>query len=105
MLTETQIRQAKMADLVHLVENDLGPGKRAGRWMMFICPFHTDHDPSLAVTNGNGGRGPFWRCFGCGQAGDAIGWLRQYHQVGFAEAVRTLEGGGELAPVERREPV
>lgn len=93
MLSGCEIERARTADLVRLVEEDLGPGKRSGRWVLYVCPFHPDHDPSLAVTNGDGDRGPTWRCFGCGRYGDGIDWLREYRQIQFSEAVGVLSGG------------
>jgi len=93
MLTNAQIEQAKSVDLVGMVEKDIGPGKRSGRWVMFRCPFHADHDPSLAVTNGDSERVPVWVCFGCGKHGDSIGWLKEYRGIGFQEAVQDLAEG------------
>ena len=66
-------------DLNALIEHDLGQGRRSGRWTLFHCPFpghaHGDRKPSLAVTNGDGQRGPGWRCFACGRHGGTIKWL------------------------------
>lgn len=93
MLRKFEIERAKEADLVRLVENDLGPGKRSGRWVMFRCPFHADNVPSLGVTNGDGERGPAWRCFGCGKHGDVIGWLKEYQGMSFPDAIQELGAG------------
>jgi hypothetical protein len=69
-------------DLISLVEDDLGPGKNSGRWKLFHCPFHSDHHPSLAVTNGDGSKGPYWRCWStsCDKHGSLVAWLVTYRQ-------------------------
>ena len=100
-------------DLVRLVEQDLGVGKRSGKWVLFRCPFHDDHNPSLAVINGDGQqqRGPYFKCFAgsCGKHGGAVRWLMEYRKMDYQEAVRLLEGGASLAPrpgeVGRYDPV
>ncbi|HNB54987.1 MAG TPA: CHC2 zinc finger domain-containing protein [Anaerolineales bacterium] len=78
-------------DLIALVSADLGPGRKHGRWTLFRCPFHHDHTPSLAVTNGDE-RGAFWRCFGCHKQGGAIKWFQEYRHLSFSEAVQAVQG-------------
>ena len=68
---------------------------------MFLCPFHADHDPSLAVITGNGESGAHWKCFGCGKGSDAIAWLKDYHRLTFKQAVRVLGSGVLLDQVDR----
>lgn len=83
-------------DLVKLVEQDLGPGRRSGRWVIYRCPFHhPDRHPSFAVTNGDGTRGPGYRCFSaaCGKHGGPLSWLMDYRQMDKSEAVEFLAGG------------
>src|SRR5262245_35867969 len=45
------------------------PGRRGerGRRLWWRCPFHEDKNPSLGIEPGK----PWWRCFGCGEHGDA----------------------------------
>lgn len=81
-------------DLVSMIERDLGPGRRYGRWVIFRCPFHDDKHPSLAVTNGDD-RGPFWRCFAaaCGKQGGPVKWLMEYNQMSYLDATIELTRG------------
>jgi len=78
----------KFFDLVEVIEQDLGPGRRSGRWRMYHCPFpghaHGDRRPSLAVTPDNGR----WHCFTCGCSGDVLSWLRLYRQLSWKEIWR-----------------
>lgn len=51
-----------------------------------LCPFHQEKTPSFYVNPENG----FYKCFGCGKAGDAITFVRETEGLGFTEAVETL---------------
>lgn len=83
-------------DLISLIERDLGPGKRSGRWIIHRCPFpgghkHGDKNPSLRVTNGDGNRPPWWKCFACGKGGGAVRWLMEYHGMSYQDALQCLK--------------
>jgi hypothetical protein len=80
---------------MQLITNDIGEGRRSGGIRYWSCPFHDDASPSLSVTRDN----CRWKCFGCGEHGDAIDWLRKRQGLTFPEAVAKL--GGEL---DRRKP-
>jgi len=60
--------------------------KPKGRHLFALCPFHEERTPSFVVTPHRG----LFHCFGCGLAGDAIGFLVRYDRVSFPEAVRIL---------------
>ncbi len=51
-----------------------------------LCPFHDERSPSFHVTPARG----FYHCFGCGEGGDAIDFLRRTEGLSFAEAVERL---------------
>ena len=72
-------------DLESLIVADIGEPER-GKW---ICPYHDDKSPSLNVFVGRDGKQRF-KCFGCGETGDAIKWLRAYRGLGFSDACRLL---------------
>jgi DNA primase len=77
-------------DLADVATNLMGPapGRRGegGRRLWWSCPFHQDRNPSLAIEPGK----PFWRCFGCGEHGDAANLVMRLRGVGFPEAVRVV---------------
>ena len=82
-------------ELVVLIEEDLGaPPKLTGQRPYWLCPFHAEHVPSLTVTPDGG----FFKCFGCGKAGDAITWLRDYRRLSFQEACQVV---GKSKPMLR----
>ena len=51
-----------------------------------ICPFHDDHDPSMAVNQDK----QFYYCFVCQASGNSINFLREYENLDFTDAVGTL---------------
>ena len=57
-----------------------------GRHVFARCPFHRESTPSFCVTESKG----LFHCFGCGVAGDVIGFVVRYDRISFPEAVRKL---------------
>ncbi len=51
-----------------------------------ICPFHDDHDPSLKVNDSKG----LFKCFVCGEAGDAISFVEKFSRKNFIEAIKEI---------------
>ncbi|HYD98358.1 MAG TPA: DNA primase [Alphaproteobacteria bacterium] len=66
--------------------------RRAGREFQACCPFHNEKSPSFTVNDKKG----FFHCFGCGAHGDAIGFVMQFHNLEFREAVERLAGEAGL---------
>ena len=72
---------------------------RRGREHSGLCPFHKEKTPSFTVNDDKG----FYHCFGCGQHGDVISFLRAVEGLSFPEAVERLaaEAGLEVPEVSR----
>ena len=70
--------------------------KQKGRLFWGLCPFHGEKTPSFKVDPGSG----LWHCFGCGEGGDALGFLMRRESLEFPEAVREL---ADRANIEVRE--
>lgn len=68
--------------------------KRRGREYAGLCPFHAEKTPSFTVVPGHG----FFKCFGCGSAGDVIGFYRRAAGVDFKTAVEDLAAEAGLVP-------
>lgn len=84
-VTPLQIEQAKRSgDLASIVGKRV-PLKKKGRDWWGCCPFHADRDPSFKVDPKG-----FYKCFGCGEGGDAITWLQKFEGMTFQQAVRAL---------------
>ena len=60
--------------------------KRAGREFKALCPFHGEKTPSFTIVPSKG----FYHCFGCGAHGTALGFIMDYENLGFVEAVENL---------------
>ena len=79
--------------------------KRAGREFKALCPFHGEKTPSFTISPEKG----FFHCFGCGAHGTALGFLMDYENLSFVEAVEALaeivglEVPREAGPAEPRE--
>lgn len=73
------------ADVVEVIGNRIAL-KMAGREYKAVCPFHDEKTPSFTVSPQKG----FYHCFGCGAHGTAIGFLMNYENLGFVDAVETL---------------
>ncbi len=73
------------ADVVEVIGNRVTLA-RAGREYKAPCPFHDEKTPSFTVSPQKG----FYHCFGCGAHGTAIGFLMNYENLGFVDAVEAL---------------
>nr|WP_320167179.1 DNA primase [uncultured Methylophaga sp.] len=60
--------------------------KKAGKNLHACCPFHNEKTPSFTVSPEK----QFYHCFGCGAHGTAIGFLMEYDQLSFPEAIQEL---------------
>lgn len=60
------------------------------------CPFHHEKTPSLSINDEE----EFFYCFGCGESGDSIQFIREHDGVGFKEAVTKL---AEILEIEEEE--
>jgi len=90
-MTDTQALKERV-DCRTLIASDLGaPLQRSGDAWQWRCPFHADgRTPSLtAWVDG-------WKCFGCGEHGDAIAWVMKRKGMSFLEAVQALGGADPL---------
>lgn len=60
--------------------------RRVGRRFTGLCPFHTEKTPSFSVNAEEG----LYYCFGCGEKGDVITFVREKEQLDFVGAVEWL---------------
>ncbi len=85
-------------DIVDLVSSYIQL-KRAGSGFVANCPFHHEKTPSFHVTPSM----QRFHCFGCGKGGDAITFVRDYENLPFVEAVRTLAKRAGIHLIEEAE--
>lgn len=59
--------------------------ERRGANYWACCPFHHEKTPSFSISPEG-----FYHCFGCGTSGDVIGFIKEYENVDFMQAVQIL---------------
>ena len=67
-----------VGDFVHL--------KRRGINHIGLCPFHNEKTPSFNVSAAKG----IFKCFGCGEGGDAVQFVMKIENLSYPEALRWL---------------
>jgi DNA primase len=72
--------------------------KKAGANHQGLCPFHNEKTPSFTVSPSK----QFYHCFGCGEHGNAIGFLMSYAGLGYVDAVKELAASVGLQVPEPR---
>ncbi|MEI7936577.1 MAG: DNA primase [Verrucomicrobiota bacterium] len=90
--TLEQIRAA--SDIVDVIGSYL-PLKRAGANFVALCPFHKEKSPSFNVNPHR----QIFHCFGCHKGGDVFGFVKEFENIDFPEAVRRLADRAKI-PLE-----
>lgn len=64
--------------------------KKLGDEYRALCPFHTDHNPSLSVYQDKSSKQWLYKCFGCGASGDILKLVCKTEGVNFLEAIKKI---------------
>lgn len=82
----SQIQEVKEAiDIVDVIGSRISL-QRSGSYFKGLCPFHGEKSPSFFVDE----RLQRYKCFGCGESGDAFNFLEKYEGMSFSEALQHL---------------
>ena len=85
-IKDASVEAVKAAtDIVALVEGYTRLRKSGSRYVG-LCPFHQEKTPSFGVSPD---RGTF-KCFGCGEGGDAITFVEKHENLDFVGAIEWL---------------
>ena len=89
-------------DIVEVVDKRVSL-KKAGKSHTACCPFHQEKTPSFNVNPDR----QFYYCFGCGAGGNALGFVMNFDQLDFPQAVETLarDAGMEVPREESKAAV
>ncbi len=68
------------------VVNDSVVLVKKGRNYKACCPFHSEKTPSFVVSEDKG----IFKCFGCGESGNAISFVMKYYKLDFINAVEYI---------------
>ena len=111
MIPQETIDQILDLTRIEDVIGDFVTLKRRGASFVACCPFHNEKTPSFYVTPSKG----IFKCFGCGKAGSAVGFLMDYEHLSYVDALRYLarkyhveiqeeeESAEQIASRQRRE--
>src|SRR3954468_19964040 len=85
-IKDSSVEAVKAAtDIVALVEGYTRLRKAGSRYVG-LCPFHQERTPSFGVSPE---RGTF-KCFGCGEGGDAISFVEKHENLDFVGTIEWL---------------
>ena len=98
VIKPTCLRDLKLRVNIVDVVGRVATLRKAGSRFKGLCPFHNEKSPSFHVDPDKG----FYKCFGCGKAGDIITFVRETEQLNFTEAIEAL-GNRFGIPIEYEE--
>ena len=84
---------------VHEVVGDYVALKRRGASYVACCPFHNEKTPSFHVTPSRG----IYKCFGCGKAGSAVGFVMEMEHCSYPDALRILAQRYHIEIIEEQQ--
>jgi DNA primase len=85
-IKDSSVERVKAATQILAVVEDYVQLRKAGGTYKGLCPFHQERTPSFIVTPA---RGTF-KCFGCGEGGDAIAFVEKIESTDFVGAIESL---------------
>lgn len=91
LLSDSTIDQVRQLDIVAVIEPYVKLKSR-GHKHEACCPFHKENSPSFHVNPGK----QIFKCFGCGAAGDGIGFVMKLQKLSFIDAVKEIAGAHSL---------
>lgn len=86
MIPQQTVDQILDTARIDEVVGDFVTLRRRGASLVACCPFHNEKTPSFYVTPSKG----IYKCFGCGKAGSAVGFVMEMEHVSYVEALRYL---------------
>lgn len=83
------------AQIVDVVSDFVSLKRRGANWVA-CCPFHNEKTPSFYVSPAKG----LYKCFGCGKAGSAVGFVMEHEHCSYVEALKYLARKYHIEVVE-----
>lgn len=71
---------------VDVVKNYVNLEKRGANYIC-NCPFHDEKTASFTVSPKRNS----WKCFGCNEGGDAVGFIMKYEKVNYVDALKVIK--------------
>ncbi|WP_282804462.1 CHC2 zinc finger domain-containing protein [Clostridium tetani] len=79
----------QLEQLKKVIENETG--QRFNKHNLICCPFHTEKTPSFSIYEDGK---PKFKCFGCGENGDIIDFIKKYKDLDYIESVKYIKDKG-----------
>ncbi|MBE0651605.1 MAG: DNA primase [Bacteroidales bacterium] len=79
---QTILEVARIEDVV----GDFVNLRKRGVNLIGLCPFHNEKTPSFTVSPAKG----IYKCFGCGKAGNSVGFIMEHEHYSYPEALKYL---------------
>ena len=86
MINQETIQRIMDATRIEEVIGEFVSLKKRGTNHIGCCPFHNEKTPSFNVSPSKG----IYKCFGCGESGNAVGFLMKHEHYTYPEALRWL---------------
>ena len=86
MLTTKTIEEVKERIVIEDIVKEYIAIKKSGRNYVCCCPFHNERTPSFFIFPDKN----CFRCFGCGESGDGISFIRKIENLNFIETIEFL---------------
>ncbi|MCR5017761.1 MAG: DNA primase [Bacteroidales bacterium] len=99
MIPQETVNEILDAARIEEVVGDFVQLKRRGSSYVACCPFHNEKTPSFYVTPSRG----IFKCFGCGKAGSAVGFLMEYEHMSYVEALKWIANKYHITVQEKEE--
>nr|WP_319400545.1 DNA primase [uncultured Carboxylicivirga sp.] len=84
-VTIDKVLETANSQIVEVV-SDYVTLRRRGINYLGNCPFHNEKTPSFTVSPHKG----IFKCFGCGEGGNALNFIMKHDQLSFVEAIKAL---------------
>lgn len=90
---------AKILDATQIVDviGAFVPLRKRGANYIGLCPFHNEKTPSFNVSPSRG----IFKCFGCGEGGNAVSFLMKHENYTYVEALKWLAQRYNISIEER----
>ncbi|MGN8055670.1 DNA primase [Pedobacter sp. 22163] len=87
MISEQSIDELRdKIDIVEVIQRHNITLKQKGEKWSACCPFHDEKSPSFSVSTSK----QIYKCFGCGEGGDAIKFVMKKENLDFISAIRSI---------------
>lgn len=97
MIDQQTLNRVYDAIKIEDVVGDYVDLQRRGANYVGLCPFHHEKTPSFTVSATKG----LYKCFGCGEGGNAVKFVQKIDNCSFAEAIKKIAKKYNIEVVEK----